>query len=91
MCQESEASDSAAIVPPLTDDINSHIHGAEINSMTCNDKSTITDTDTKRIQNLEKLANNLQGQVIKFEQEKKHQINQWEDQAKSLKEKIIAL
>ena len=86
MCQEFGASDSAAIVPPLTDDINSHIHGAEINSTTCNDRSTITDSDAKLIHNLEKLASNLQGQVIKLEQEKKQQVNQWEDQGKSLKE-----
>ena len=73
------------------DDFNGQIHGAEINSTTCNDKSTISDTDVKTIQNLEKLASDLQGQVIKLEKEKKQQINQWEDQAKGLKEKTIAL
>ena len=59
MCQESQASDSVAIIPPLMDDFNSQIHGVEVNSMTCNDKSTVTDTDAKMIQNLEKLASNL--------------------------------
>ena len=59
MCQESQASDSVTIVPPLMDDFNSQIHRVEVNSMTCNDKSTMTDTDAKMIQNLKKLASNL--------------------------------
>ena len=45
----------------LLDDFNSQIHGAEINCTTCNDKSTLTDTDDKMIKNLEKLGNDLQG------------------------------
>ena len=46
----------------------------------------MTETNFEMIQNLVDLASNLQGKVNKFEQEKKQQVNQWEEQAKCFKE-----
>ena len=51
----------------------------------------MTDTTSKMIQDVEESASNLQEQVSTLEQEKKQQLNQWEDQTKGLKEKITAL
>ena len=86
VCQDSQASDSV-ILPEIN-----HFNSPEPEISCINkDKSTMTDTTSKMIQDVEKLASSLQEQVNRLEQEKKQQVNQWEDQAKGLKEKITAL
>ena len=69
VCQDFQVSGS--VILPAVNNLNSpDIHVPEL-SCTSTDKSTMTDTTSKMIQDVEESASNLQEQVSRLEQEKK--------------------